>query len=204
MSYILDALKKSEQERDSERGLFNDNMQRTTNQARRAAGYKVITGVLLLSALFAMIFFWNTKTGDSGKNLTSQTESTPTLGKNSVRDLSEQLHLLTMKKKSQESVQSGANSMVAADGLDSGNNVLGLNSIPFLRSMPPDFQHGLPKLEVNIHVYSADKTQRILYINNRQYHEGEYITDDVRVKEIIQDGAVLLHLGKQFKLSRPK
>lgn len=199
MSYILDALKKSEQERDSGRGIFNDGAQGTAVQARRAVGYKVIAGVLLLSVLLVMMFYWNAKTGDSGKNLTSQTESTPTLGKNSVRDLSEQMPVTPVRMKSQEFAQS----MVAVDGPDSGNSTLGLNSIPFLRSMPPDFQHGLPKLVVNIHVYSADKAQRILYINNRQYREGEYITDDVRVKEIIQDGAVLQHLGKLFKLSRP-
>ena len=72
-----------------------------------------------------------------------------------------------------------------------------------LRLMPPDFQSALPEMVVNIHVYSNAEADRILYINNRQYHAGDKVRDDVVVEEIVEDGAVLSFRGQRFKLPRP-
>ena len=72
-----------------------------------------------------------------------------------------------------------------------------------LRLMPPDFQSALPQMVVNIHVYSIAEADRILYINNRQYHAGDKVRDDVVVEEIVEDGAVLSFRGQRFKLPRP-
>lgn len=76
--------------------------------------------------------------------------------------------------------------------------------IKFLRSMPPDFQQALPELVVNIHIYAPRAADRILYINNRQYHAGDRVRNDIRVEEIVEDGAVLSFRGERFKLPRPR
>lgn len=76
-------------------------------------------------------------------------------------------------------------------------------SVKFLRSMPLDFQRSLPELIVNIHIYAPREADRILYINNRQYHAGDRVRDDVMVEEIVEDGAVLSAHGQRFKLPRP-
>ncbi len=75
--------------------------------------------------------------------------------------------------------------------------------VKFLRSMPPDFQRALPELVVNIHIYAPREADRILYINNRQYHAGDRVRDDIVVEDIVQDGAVLSFRGQRFKLPRP-
>ena len=77
------------------------------------------------------------------------------------------------------------------------------NDVRLLRVMPPDFQNSLPEMVVNIHVYAANEAERILYINNRQYHAGDKVRDDVVVEEIVEDGAVLNFRGQRFKLPRP-
>lgn len=77
------------------------------------------------------------------------------------------------------------------------------NDVRLLRLMPPDFQRALPEMMVNIHVYSASEAERILYINNRQYHAGDKVGEDVIVEEIVEDGAVLSYRGQRFKLPRP-
>lgn len=76
-------------------------------------------------------------------------------------------------------------------------------SIKFLRAMPPEFQRALPELVVNIHIYAPREADRILYINNRQYHAGDKVRDDLVVQEIVEDGAVLRYRGQLFKLARP-
>lgn len=77
------------------------------------------------------------------------------------------------------------------------------NDVRLLRVMPPDFQRSLPEMVVNIHVYAANQAERILYINNRQYQAGDKVRDDVVVEEIVEDGAVLNFRGQRFKLPRP-
>lgn len=74
---------------------------------------------------------------------------------------------------------------------------------PWLSSLPESFRSSLPPLEVNIHVYSPEESQRILYINNRQVRQGERIQAGVLVEEIAQDGVVLRFRGQRFKLPRP-
>jgi general secretion pathway protein B len=75
--------------------------------------------------------------------------------------------------------------------------------IPWLSSLPEAFRLSLPPLSVNIHVYSPDVSQRILYINNRQAQQGERIEGGVLVVEIVEDGVVLQYHGQRFKLPRP-
>jgi general secretion pathway protein B len=75
--------------------------------------------------------------------------------------------------------------------------------IPWLSSLPETFRRSLPPLSVNIHVYSPDESQRILYINNRQARQGERIEGGVVVEEIVEDGVVLRYRGQRFKLPRP-
>lgn len=77
------------------------------------------------------------------------------------------------------------------------------DGIKFLRAMPPDFQRELPALVVNIHIYSPNEAERILYINNRQYQAGDRVREDIRVEAIVEDGAVLSFRGQRFKLPRP-
>jgi general secretion pathway protein B len=75
---------------------------------------------------------------------------------------------------------------------------------PLLQQMPQDFQRALPALAVTIHVYSHDASQRILFINNREYRKGSQIDGGVRVEDIVPDGVVLSFRGERFKLSRPR
>lgn len=77
-------------------------------------------------------------------------------------------------------------------------------TVPFLREMPGEFVRSVPELTVNIHVYSPDPAQRVLYINNRQVREGEAVADGVYVESIVADGVVLQRLGTRFKLPRPQ
>jgi general secretion pathway protein B len=79
----------------------------------------------------------------------------------------------------------------------------GTDEVPWLSSLPEAFRRSLPPLSVNIHVYSPDESQRILYINNRQARQGERIEGGVVVEEIVEDGVVLRYRGQRFKLPRP-
>lgn len=76
-------------------------------------------------------------------------------------------------------------------------------AVLFLRQMPEDFQRRLPGLAVNIHLYSANESENLVYINDRQYRRGEEITPGVRLEQIVPEGVVLSYEGKRFKVPRP-
>jgi len=76
--------------------------------------------------------------------------------------------------------------------------------VPFLSQLPADFQQSLPPMTVNIHVYVPDESARVLFINNRQVQKGEWLSGSVRLEEIVADGAVMSYQGVRFKLPRPR
>lgn len=79
-----------------------------------------------------------------------------------------------------------------------------MDNTPLLQQMPRELQRSLPPLSVTIHVYSHEESQRILFINNREYRKGSEIEGGVRVEDIVPDGAVLSYRGERFKLGRPR
>lgn len=79
-----------------------------------------------------------------------------------------------------------------------------MDDTPLLQQMPQDFQRALPSLAVTIHVYSQEESQRILFINNKEYRKGSQIEAGIRVEDIVPDGVVLSYQGERFKLSRPR
>jgi general secretion pathway protein B len=61
---------------------------------------------------------------------------------------------------------------------------------------------GLPELSVDLHIYAADPAKRAVFINGRRYTQGDSITEGPRVEEITRDGAVLNYRGQRFLLPR--
>ena len=83
------------------------------------------------------------------------------------------------------------------------DNIAHTQEVPWLSSLPASFRNRLPVLVVNIHVFAEDEAQRILYINNHPYKQGEQIQGGVVVEVIVPDGVVLRAYGQRFKLPRP-
>lgn len=74
---------------------------------------------------------------------------------------------------------------------------------PWLSELPAGFRERLPPLVVNIHVYSPNASQRILYINNRPCRPGQEIDGGVVVEDILPDGVALRFDRQRFRLPRP-
>jgi general secretion pathway protein B len=61
---------------------------------------------------------------------------------------------------------------------------------------------GLPELSVDLHIYADDPAKRAVFINGRRYTQGDSIAEGPRVEEITRDGAVLNYRGQRFLLPR--
>ena len=60
----------------------------------------------------------------------------------------------------------------------------------------------LPELHLDVHVYATKPADRFVYINMRKYHEGNTLQEGPVLEKIRRDGAVLNYQGLRFVLPR--
>lgn len=67
--------------------------------------------------------------------------------------------------------------------------------------LPDSIQQQLPTITVSAHVYSSNPLQRSIVINNNFMEEGEYVIDDLILHEITADGAIFDYGETRFHYS---
>ena len=75
--------------------------------------------------------------------------------------------------------------------------------IPRLDTLPPQATAGLPPLNLDLHIFAANPAGRAAFINGRRYREGDTTSEGVEVVAITAEGAVLRYRGQRFLLARP-
>ncbi len=60
----------------------------------------------------------------------------------------------------------------------------------------------LPDLHLDIHVYSEQPGDRFVFVNMSKYTEFTSLAEGPMVKEIVPEGVILEHLGNEFLLPR--
>jgi len=78
----------------------------------------------------------------------------------------------------------------------------GGDSIPRIDTLPAQATAGLPVLNLDLHIYATDPAQRAAFINGRRYVAGDRLPEGVDVVAISQEGVVLRYGGRQFLLPR--
>jgi len=73
---------------------------------------------------------------------------------------------------------------------------------PTLHQLPTQTVAALPPLNLDLHVYSAAAAQRFVIINGQRLHEGGQLREGLLVEQITPEGALLNHQGTRFVLPR--
>ena len=60
----------------------------------------------------------------------------------------------------------------------------------------------LPEMHLDIHVYSGQPADRFVFVNMKKYTEGATLSEGPAIREITRDGVVLDYLGTRFLLPR--
>ncbi len=60
----------------------------------------------------------------------------------------------------------------------------------------------LPEMRLDMHVYAAKPQERFVFINMQRLREGDVLPNGVRVEQITPGGVVLSHQGAKFVLER--
>ncbi len=74
--------------------------------------------------------------------------------------------------------------------------------LPTIHQLNLQGVNALPELHLDIHVYSTRAADRFVFINMRKYKEGAQTQEGILVERITPDGAVLNRNGTRFLLPR--
>lgn len=75
-------------------------------------------------------------------------------------------------------------------------------TLPTYFELSANGQLRLPPLHIDIHVHSATARDRFVFINMNKYRENDLLAEGPRIKEITVDGVVLEQDGRTFLLPR--
>jgi general secretion pathway protein B len=76
------------------------------------------------------------------------------------------------------------------------------DELPTAQQLAAEGSLSVPDMHLDIHVFSTTPKERFVMINMRRYTEGTQLSEGPRVEEITPDGVVLSHGGQRFLLAR--
>ncbi|MHB8476923.1 MAG: general secretion pathway protein GspB [Steroidobacteraceae bacterium] len=74
--------------------------------------------------------------------------------------------------------------------------------LPSINEISLTGSQALPELHLDVHVYATKPSERFVYINMRKYHEGATLQEGPALERIRRDGVVLNYQGLRFVLPR--
>lgn len=210
MSYILDALKKSSEERrklqeegkqQSPLPLGSPINQKTSGKHPFLLGSLLIT-ILLFSAagwwFFAITDKNDSSVSDQAPILPTELKQGPeteTTGKleSAATEYQEQgitKQSISPEKQSAAGEKSSAKPIIPITG----------SNLPLLEELPLSIQTQLPEMKYSGHVFSPNPELRMILINTTVVREGDLIHADLRLTEITRDGLIMSHKDTAFKV----
>ena len=77
------------------------------------------------------------------------------------------------------------------------------NDLPFLQNLPFEFRRNIPKLNINVFVYSENPSERFVMIDMVKYTSDQQILPGMDLKEIRDNSLVVTYKNKTFQIKRP-
>jgi general secretion pathway protein B len=197
MSYILDALKKSEQERGNGNIPGVQTVHSSSlnyNNKKTYWPYILIAAVLLnLIAIIYFVFDKENKTAVepvvTADQTTTEIISAPVKVIEQTQEENKQTAHTTATEKpiTLNNVETSSEKQIAPAA---SREMTSNNTIVEYYDLAEHIKQQLPKIIISAHVYSSNPVQRSIVINNNFMEEGEYVLDDLVLYEITRDGAV--------------
>jgi general secretion pathway protein B len=212
VSFILDALRKSEHERQQSAVPGLSQVPLATPQPQLPRWAVVVMGVLAAVVLVVTAAWWQSTRGASELDARSPTverrielPTPPPSGSPQAAPsrAAPADALAPSREPSLEAAAGGATAPAATSPaptaparLDLPADAAALPSAAMLAAEGVP----LPSLRLELHAFSAEPRDRFVFINGRKYVEGERLVEGPQVVSIAPTGAVLAHAGRRFLL----
>jgi general secretion pathway protein B len=229
MSLILDALRKSEHERQRQAGPAMAEMPVIRPHQRQAPVLALAIGGLVAVNLAVLAWFMLRKPADSlavqapatapATTAPAQAPATATTAAPATRDLQPLVEQATPAYDQPAPAQyqppsapdpallPRAQAAIAAEQPPppraAPRPTAGQEAmVPTINDLTPQATAGLPQLNLDLHVYGTSPSDRFVFINNRRYLEGSTTPEGIRIERITPDGVVLGWRSLHFLLPR--
>ncbi len=219
MSYILDALKKSDHERKqgSVPGLQTVHLPVSIESSSSRWPYIVIAFLMLsLAFVLGLLRPWDDSIQTVENNIVKEKDTTEKII-NPVSKVQKELAVINprtqqrqndakvpvviqqaepLKKEIYQVVKKPEPSVEFIEKTPSPE----IDSVPHLYDMPPLVQQAIPDMIFAGHVYSSDANQRSVIVNGHSMSEGEVVIDGLKVEKITQKGVEFNYRGQLFRM----
>ena len=222
MSYILDALHKSERERQQQQDVPNLHPAAHRPRRRRAPGWALlIPAVVILVAIAAFAGYRlsapaspaNTVAEPGGAAQRPQTASAPPSPSGGTgQPATTAVQQPAPPAAAPQRPPVAAAPAAAAAQLPAprpaaaaaGAEVAPPAGVPLLSEMPWSFRNQVPDIDYSAHVYSETGGTGFVILNGSMRYEGHSVGAGLAVREILPEGVVLEYRGRLFKLAAMK
>jgi len=205
MSFILDALKKSEAERQRQQvpGLMDSGMRA---RKRRLPAWAIVICVLLginVLILAAMLLRQQTPAAPPAPPPPSASPGAAKPAPHFSPMDSSPVYApeIPVDEPNTRAVAPAAPAAPAARA-SAENNAQDDEVLPDINQVSLSGGQTLPDLHLDVHVYATKSADRFVYINMRKYREGAVVQDGLTVERIRRDGVVMNYQGLRFLLPR--
>lgn len=188
MSYILDALRKSEEERSKSGAqparsgytFVNDGL--PAKKRKRAFGL-ILTSCMLVSISILGAGWWWSQQEQADPGVTA----TPAPPDDVVAETQKDAQAEPPAQLSTEEPAPIINNAISLPE----QPLVSAAEIPYLEDMSQEFQQRVPELKFSGHVYSPEPGLRMIMINDAVLRQGDPIEADLVLDEITADGVIL-------------
>lgn len=225
MSFILDALKKSESERQRQAGPALLEM-RIIPPSHRLPAWAIVVGAILLASVGVLGWLaLRAHPAPASAALHAAVPSTATAPVAAAAQPSAVQSASPATQVEQPSADVGAPPVPArltppvasgnAIGNDDAGDTTDADNEPAIAPQPDSSAGGnnapklrnyaevngtVPELRLDLHVYSTNPAERYAFINMRKVREGDTTPEGAHVQQITRDGVVLEYNGREFVL----
>ncbi len=212
MSFILDALKKSENERQEQSSAEFSSVPSSSSRPTSARWLWILGALLLVN--FAILIGILMKPAPTSSAIKLEPEATIVEESRSrfeeqvavaVDDRAEQAPPPVARTNPQTNIQSSENTtaaLVPAKPMVNRTSNTSVAVVPTMDELRLGGSLQIAEMHLDIHVFSASPSERFVFINMNKYREGSKTAEGPVVREIRDDGVVLEHQGRVFLLPR--
>lgn len=205
MSYILEALKKSEQQRKQGDVPSLQTVHLPMPEQPSSASWPYLVIVLLLVSLAFVLGWlqpWNSR------DPVVPTVQQPAQLQPPVAAATAEKAAAVADKVSQSPAEPTTQPAPPVDpqpayvsaAAETDRPSLDIGSVPHLSEMPELVRQAIPQMKFAGHVYSSNAEQRSVIINGRSMSEGETVIAGLLVEQISRDGVVFNYRGQLFRM----
>ena len=217
MSFILDALKKSESERQQQTPAAFATVPSSESGPRAPRWLWVLGGLLAVNLVVLLGLFLRSSEEPSGTPAVAQSAVAAESPSRAAASFAEQIEAARLNESQRTAAASSpslqrpaASESVVETGPAAEFNTPASTpapakstaTLPTIYELQANGILTLPELHLDIHVYSETPDDRFVFINMSKLREQAQLAEGPTVKEITPDGVVLDHRGTTFMLPR--